>query len=323
MAPDSGAPAGKGGRRQNSAGGSSRNRIERPEINDRIEYRCPSCGKAANATFKTGDDGHAQWFIGCWTFGCEGRELHFLALELGLDAAADKDEIAQELARRSPPRHRTADAPPLPHLDEVDDWHLSLRLREGRRARRYLVRRGISRRVMREHRIGWDGARLVFPMDGPTGQLAAIKTRVPAQGARMMKPKGSGAWTWPLYPQPQAEPTRLFLVEGEIDALRLLSLGIPAASVTGGVDTWRDEWADELRGHHVVVAFDVEFERAAADRAARLRDAGVNARVFDLRRLGLTERNEDLSDYLRRGGDPETLHRVLAARVVRRKRSGR
>jgi hypothetical protein len=62
----------------------------------------------------------------------------------------------------------------------------------------------------------------------------------------------------------------------------------------------------------------VEFEHRAATRAEALKAAGVQARAFDLRRLGLTERNADLSNYLDGGGSVAKLRRVLFPRVVRR-----
>lgn len=321
MARDNGAPAGKGGRGRDSAQGSSRNRIENPEIGDRIAYRCPFCRKDDTATYRRSRDGDPRWFVKCPKSGCEGQDLPSLALELGLHPAASPDDIVAEFATLSPPRGALAPEP-LPSESLIEARASTLQGRKGRDGRRYLAGRGISLEEMCRHQIGWDGTFLTFPMRDRTGKLAAYKTRLPRDGARIMKPSGSGAWTWPLYPLPDPCWTRVMLVEGEIDALRLRSIGVPATSVTGGVDHWRDEWTDDLKRLRVVVAFDVGFDHIAAERASRLRDAGVTARAIDLRNLDhLTDRNDDLSNYLDRGGSPDALHRLLAPRIVRRKRS--
>ncbi len=99
----------------------------------------------------------------------------------------------------------------------------------------------------------------------------------------------------------------MLLVEGELDALCGLSVGLPTCSITLGVGTWRDAWLDDLRGLRVGVCFDNDAQRAAMKRVATLQAAGIDAyRVRLPRRIGP---KGDLSDYLNQGGDPERLRR--------------
>lgn len=314
-----GRPAGRPprstGKRRQLRGGSTGTPSGQPD--ERIRYECPFCGRPdANASFRLNRYGSMEWFIRCWTPGCQGNHLPALAEAFGVDRYASKEQIVAALVTASPrgTRHRRAREPkPLPSLARVADWTRAL-LASGAPLRYLTERRQLALDVIEAARVGWDGHALVFPMLR-RGEVVALKRRAPRNGAQMLKPSGSGVWEWPLYPEPERAFGWTYLVEGELDALRLRSAGIPAASITGGVDHWRKEWADDLRGLRVVVAFDLGFENRACERAGQLRAAGVTADWLGLRRLGLRERNADLSDYLNGGGDPARLRR----RVVRRR----
>jgi hypothetical protein len=289
-----------------------------PKLGERIEYECPFCFNDADATFKEWR-GCVEWQVGCRKPDCDGRHLPSLAEELGLNRYAPKEQIVAVLRNYGRPgRSRTGPPPKLPTPAAIDkriEW-----LREEPDALAYLTdERGLSLDVIEALRIGFDGTHLTFPMYRD-GELVAMKRRKPRPGAKMLKPFNSGAWDWPLYPDPDPADGRTFVVEGELDAGSLLSNGLPATSVTGGVDQWKPEWAGQLAGLRVVVMFDVEFEDRAEQRAAALRAAGISARSFDLRRLGMTERNQDISDYLDRCGSVDRLRRVLDGPRIRKTR---
>jgi DNA primase len=48
------------------------------------------------------------------------------------------------------------------------------------------------------------------------------------------------------------------LVEGELDALALISQGIPAITITAGASVWLDELSQDFAGKHVTVLMDAE-----------------------------------------------------------------
>jgi hypothetical protein len=341
MAYKNAAPAGKGGRRaplksgkatRTTGNGSSPRQSDTsaaPKLDDCLQFDCHLCGGEADATYKEWPrgSGWVDWQIGCFRHECrDNREyLPTLAETLGLPTFSTKDEIVDSLrvTDRVRTRYRRGGAPESLTLAEMRVPTLSTLLFEpdGRRALRYLTRdRGLTLEVIQAAKLGWNGTTVSFPMF-KDGRLIAIKRVRPQPGAKLRKPEHSSVWDWPLYPEAQRDAQRTFLVEGEWDALRLRSVGIPAVSVTGGQAQWRDEWAEELMGRRVVVAYDVEFETRTEQVAQSLRDAGVPARAFDLRRLGLTGRNEDLSDYLDRGGSVAALRRALAPRVNNTKNS--
>jgi hypothetical protein len=219
------------------------------------------------------------------------------------------------------PGLRRGRAVELPSLASIDGWARRLMTRDGRVARRYLARRGISSEVIETARIGWDGKRLTFPMFHES-ELVGFKTRLPRAGAQLRSVPGAGR-PWPLYPgsrEPWRDEGWVLLVAGELDALAGLSVGLPAASVTCGAGTWRDEWTHDLAGLSVVVCFDNNEQQWARERVAGLGAAGVVAHRLDLRTLGLDTPKGDLNDYLTGGGDPARLRRPRR-RVVWRRRS--
>jgi hypothetical protein len=339
MAYKNAAPAGKGGRRvplksgkatRTTGNGSSPRQSDTsaaPKLGDCLQFACHLCGGEADATYKEWPKGSGwlDWQIGCFRRECRDTNdyLPTLAETLGLPTFSTKDGIAARLRLSPLARYRRAGQPESLTLAEMRVPTLSTLLfePEGRRALRYLTDdRGLSHEVIRAAKLGWNGTTVSFPMF-KDGKLVAIKRRRPQPGAKLRKPEHSGVWDWPLYPEPQQDARRTFLVEGELDALRLRSLGIPATSVPGGEAQWLPEWADQLIGLRVVVAYDVDFEDRAAQVALTLRNAGIRARAFDLRDLGLTKRNEDLSNYLDRGGSVAALRRALAPRVNNTKNS--
>ena len=59
-----------------------------------------------------------------------------------------------------------------------------------------------------------------------------------------------------LFPVDQLEESRLCLVEGELDALALISNGIPALTLTAGVTTWPAQLSDGFHGKDVTIICD-------------------------------------------------------------------
>ncbi len=282
-------------------------------LGTKYRFTCPVCGDGnADATYKTGRDGEPRWFVGCKSLKCPtgAAYLDGLGEALGLGRGHTPDTLAvaaRLLARGS---GRRAEAEPLPSLATIQGW--ARRLLASPTPLRYLTEaRGLSLDVIRENGIGWDGRRLIFPMFRG-GELVAAKWRLPKGGAQMRSWPGEGR-AWPLYPEPDPAWRRRLLVAGELDALRALSAGLPAASVTLGAGHWRDDWTDALHGLRVVVCFDNNEALLARRRTDALVAAGIDARRLDLRRLGLRTPKGDLSDYLSRGDGSERLQTALRA----------
>jgi hypothetical protein len=337
MAPENGSPGPHAGSRRSSRAGGPGLRDsafegtvtdeftetlteKRPEATH-IDFDCPVCGKSKGAADWKVD----HWVISCWTQTCQdlrGAYLRELADAVGApNGAVVKDDPLQHLAPLTWGRKSASAESPLASLpagEQVAGWHDAL-LASGEPLRYLTDARGVSPDLIKSERlgVGWDSERrlLTFPMYYSNGAgerwLVGFKTRAPKAGARMDNCAGKGR-PWPLYPDtPNISRSWVLLVAGELDALRGLSAGLPAVSVTLGASTWRPEWAEELRGRRVLVCFDNNEQRQARDRVRTLRAAGIRAKRLDLRTLGLDAPKGDLSDYLNGGGDPAAMRAAV------------
>ncbi len=290
--------------------------------NRAVAFTCPVCNEPRAAyEWKRDRDGRWRYLIGCAKCASSlsgGEYLRELGAHVGATGAQLLDDPGEYLEMYRLESY-CGPPPPLPGPKWVRRWAVNTH-REPAPLEYLLGERGLSAQVVRAARIGWAptwnfeagawcGPEALFLPMYRDGRLVAFKTR--RLDGDLMKPAGSGVWDWPLWPEPQRQRRRAWtwLVEGEWDALRLLSEDIPATSVTGGKDQWRDEWAEQLRGLRVHVMFDVGAEAEALERVRTLRAAGVWAKHEPATALGLTKHNADVSDYLNAGGDVDALRR--------------
>jgi AAA domain-containing protein/Toprim domain-containing protein len=158
--------------------------------------------------------------------------------------------------------------------------------------------------------LGFDGKRVVIPVYAQSGEFVGVTRYQPNPERRSdREPKmiADSGGTRELFPPPEFidddEPLDrvLALVEGEPDALRLWSLGIPAVGVPG-VQSWKDAWASRFSGQgwKIVVCFDCDDagRMSATKVATALANNGVDVRVLDL----APERDDsyDVSDFFAR-----------------------
>jgi hypothetical protein len=133
----------------------------------------------------------------------------------------------------------------------------------------------------------------------------------PTKDFRMRRPDGNGGWTWNLadvrrvvyHLDELAEQRRVHLCEGEKDVDRLRALGLPATTTAGGAQSWRDEYAQQIRdaGIEEVIALPDNDEPGLAyvqRAAAALVRLGIAVRIVAL--PGLAPKG-DVSDWLDAG----------------------
>ncbi|MBA7496948.1 DNA primase [subsurface metagenome] len=74
-----------------------------------------------------------------------------------------------------------------------------------------------------------------------------------------------------LFPEDQLKNSEIWLCEGELDALCAISHGLPAISVTGGANSWKEEFTPLFKGKIVNIVYDNdEAGRKGADRIERI-----------------------------------------------------
>ena len=204
------------------------------------------------------------------------------------------------LDRASGPTGRSSASGPLPDKTQFRDWGYRLWSRErGAREARYWLKRerGISYDVIEEHGIGWNGADIIIPLFDQNGRITTAKTKRPRDGVKPIAWPGRGREHFPLYPWPEPGGDVL-ICEGELDALRCLSVGIQATSVTLGVDTWRAPWHENqawFADSHVYICFDVGAEAMGERLQRRFKQEGKQTWVVRLP----GPKGYDLTDYLR------------------------
>ena len=161
-----------------------------------------------------------------------------------------------------------------------------------------------------------------------SGTLLYQKVRLEPKDFRLRRPDGQGGWTYNLdgtrrvlYRLDELQDREaVVLCEGEKDADRLWSLGIPATTTRDGAKTqpgknWRSEYTEQLVAAHVErVAATPDNDEAgrvyATDAAAACDAAGITAKVVDL--PGVPPKG-DVSDWLDAGHTKEELLALLRA----------
>ncbi len=279
---------------------------------DQWEARCPAHDdRHASLSVGQGDKGAV---LRCHA-GCTTDEItRALGLELGQLFDPDPD------AKPAQPPTTIAE----PAMTEADLAAAQQRLlSHDRLLDRLLELRGWTPPVMARLGLGFDGERVLFPCRDSAGVLQGAVRYLPGDrpaGARkLLAPKGTRR---DLFPPPETlDPdARLWLTEGEPDAVTGHELGLQATGVPG-VNGWKADWAKRFAGRDVVVCFDCdEPGRKAAEKVATLlADDAHDVRVLDLE----ADRDDgfDLSDAFAEGATAEILDaladQVLAVGLLR------
>ncbi len=141
--------------------------------------------------------------------------------------------------------------------------------------------------------------------------------RSPGKKFWQRRPDGAGGWTWKLdgvrrllYRLPDlAAKKAVVIVEGEKDADRLWSIGVPATTNAGGAGKWRGEYVEQLQAagvQRVVILPDNDEpgEKHGLGVARSCQTAGLSVKVV---RLPDLPPKGDVSDWLDAGHTKDDL----------------
>jgi hypothetical protein len=154
---------------------------------------------------------------------------------------------------------------------------------DSRRVRRLILERAWAPRIMRALQVGFDGARITFPVRNAQGHLRGM-LRYDAFGRREPKMRAVAGTRLGLIPHPSAEASdHIILVEGPPDMIAARSAGLPAVAIPG-THAWHPAWAQLLAGRRVTIVMDCDApgRRAAEEIAASLDETADGAEVVDL-----------------------------------------
>ena len=153
---------------------------------------------------------------------------------------------------------------------------------DSRLVRRLILERAWAPRIMRALQVGFDGARITFPIRNAQGHLRGI-LRYDAFGRRDPKMRAVTGTRLGLVPHPSAEASdHIVLVEGPPDMIAARSAGLPAIAIPG-THAWQPAWAHLLTGRRVTIVMDCDAAgRRAAEEIAASLDETEGAEVVDL-----------------------------------------
>lgn len=158
--------------------------------------------------------------------------------------------------------------------------------------------RTVTKQVLDDFNIGWDGKRIVFPICSSDGKFLFNKYRRNPFGPEDV-PKYSydAGSTATLYGAHKLnEKHSIIICEGEGDLLTLYSRRYVAVTSTGGAGTFKDEWIELLTGKDLYVCYD--NDEAGIKGATKLLSKLPAKLVLVPRAEGV----KDITDYLKIGG---------------------
>lgn len=162
-----------------------------------------------------------------------------------------------------------------------------------------------------------------YPYRDETGTLLYEVVRFAPKDFRQRRPDGQGGWTWNLdgvrrvlyrLPSVKGQAT-VYIPEGEKDCDRLVSLGIPATTNSGGAEKWTEDHTAQLvaAGVKRVVVLpdnDPPGETHALTVARSCLGVGLTAKIVRLPGIPL---KGDVSDWLDAGHTKEELFATVKA----------
>ncbi|MFW6030322.1 MAG: hypothetical protein ACOCRO_08725, partial [Halanaerobiales bacterium] len=103
---------------------------------------------------------------------------------------------------------------------------------------------------------------------------------------------------------------KIFIVEGEKDADRLIQLGLMGTTNPMGAGKWDDSYTDTLTGAEVIIIPDNDKAgfNHASNVATKLLNKAKSVKVVELPGL---DKKEDISDWLNQGGSKEKLIKLV------------
>lgn len=182
----------------------------------------------------------------------------------------------------------------LPDDVQLKKWHERL-MRSSSALSAFITKRGLSKDLIEEYCIGYDGERYTIPVRDENGLLVNVRRyKLGAANDKMRNIPGAGDATIFL---PDALVGKVIvLCEGELDALVARQYGFPSLSTTAGAGTWPAEWTGRFASKKVYIVYDVDpqGETGAKKIAVRLAKAGAEVSIV---KLPLTQKGADVTDY--------------------------
>jgi DNA primase len=161
----------------------------------------------------------------------------------------------------------------------------------------WLLARKISQEVIDNSGLMWNGKKIVIPVKDMWGKTIFNKYRRDPNLQNSTEPKytydaGASGALFNIHTITKGE--KLFIVEGELDALLLTSCGLRAVSSTGGSSTFKDLWAEIIKEKECEVYICYDRDMAGFKGALRVQQMLPKAKIIF---LPYTLKGKDVTDF--------------------------
>jgi hypothetical protein len=157
--------------------------------------------------------------------------------------------------------------------------------------------RKLSDYVLKHFQLGTDGYRIFIPIFDEDGDLVNIRKYLPHADEKKVISYAAGYGKSSLFPIQNLKYNEVYLMEGELDCLLALSLGLKALTITCGAGTITKDLAEKLRNKIVNICYDIDDAGTkGADKVAAALIKIARVRVVS---LPIKEpSNGDFTDYI-------------------------
>lgn len=163
----------------------------------------------------------------------------------------------------------------------------------------WLLERKLSQEIINSSGLSWNGRKIIIPIRNTEGRLLFNKYRRDPFLQNSTEPKytydkGACGALFNAHNLSYSDKP-IFIVEGELDALLLMSCGLQAVSSTGGSGTFKKEWADFIKqkGGQVYICYDRDM--AGFKGALRVQQMLPEAKIVF---LPYTLKGKDVTDFM-------------------------
>lgn len=241
------------------------------------QFKCHACGKEGNAiTFLKEAKGKTG-----------GEALDFLCKMAGID----KSKFREKKEKKTPTlidvrraNNRLLKTPAL--LETIQE------------------RKGITESVIRKYQVGFEAGRYWFPIFEEDKIINIRRYKLdPGKKEPKTLPFSEGLEVG-FFPWENIKKDWILLCEGETDALRACSLGLPGLSVSGGALTWRRQWNKLFAKKKIIICYDSD-DAGLKGSTKVANNLLATASEVKLVRLPQIKKGYDLCDYFNDGNSRE------------------
>lgn len=202
---------------------------------------------------------------------------------------------------------------PLPSERDIRLWTKTLLSRE--RAYKIMTEdRGLTRSLIREWGIGFDGQRFTIPIRDEHGELKNVRRYKPGRKVQNKMISWGTGWGegrlmgWDALLDESIED--VVLAAGELDMLIGRAHNLPTVTSTSGEGVWKPEWSEHFRGKRVYICYDDDKSGKMGGTKVASQLKGIAKGIYRVT-LNTGINGGDLTDYFTTIGSTESDFLVL------------